>query len=321
MSMLAENRKKQKWVVDPRNTAWSNDESKIGQKMLERMGWSKGKGLGRSEQGIVDIVKVRMKKDLHGFGLGTKSDGTKDIPEDKWIKHQDDFNDLLAQLNECHGNAESQPEEQKSFSLEEKSKSSKKRVHYMKFAKGKDLSSRSATDLNCIFGKRVKGVPEQEKSAHSHGNEAETPPSLTVTSSLTMNQYFAQRMATLKAANATDDDADAPQDTSVEEPPKKKAKKKKSTKKEDEEGVQVKLFLPTNEDGRSTRHAAADDPKSANAAIPPIPTLMRHTPAARNARRRRDVLGHANARQSASRARLGTTAGRPLERPADGTEA
>lgn len=36
-------RRKQKWSVDPRNTAWSKDESKFGQKMLEKMGWSKGK--------------------------------------------------------------------------------------------------------------------------------------------------------------------------------------------------------------------------------------------------------------------------------------
>lgn len=36
-------RRKQKWSVDPRNSTWSNDDSKFGQKMLERMGWSKGK--------------------------------------------------------------------------------------------------------------------------------------------------------------------------------------------------------------------------------------------------------------------------------------
>lgn len=29
--------------MDPRNTAWSNDDSKFGQRMLEKMGWSKGK--------------------------------------------------------------------------------------------------------------------------------------------------------------------------------------------------------------------------------------------------------------------------------------
>lgn len=40
---LCSARRKLKWSVDPRNSAWSNDDSKFGQKMLERMGWSKGK--------------------------------------------------------------------------------------------------------------------------------------------------------------------------------------------------------------------------------------------------------------------------------------
>ncbi|XP_061610469.1 PIN2/TERF1-interacting telomerase inhibitor 1 isoform X3 [Phyllopteryx taeniolatus] len=170
VQLCGRTRRKQKWSTDPRNSAWSNDDSKFGQKMLERMGWSKGKGLGRSEQGATEHVQVKVKNNCYGLG----AQGSQ---EDNWIAHQEDFNDLLAQLNNCHGrnnnsssssssNAESPPELlQKGFSLEEKSKTSKKRVHYMKFAKGKDLSSRSATDLNCIFGKRAKCAahPEQEK--------------------------------------------------------------------------------------------------------------------------------------------------------------
>ncbi|XP_077345314.1 PIN2/TERF1-interacting telomerase inhibitor 1-like [Lithobates pipiens] len=67
MEMLSQPRRKQKWSVDPRNSAWTKDDSKFGQKMLEKMGWSKGK--------------------------------------DKWIPHQDDFNHLLPELNFCHGTA------------------------------------------------------------------------------------------------------------------------------------------------------------------------------------------------------------------------
>ncbi|CAG09106.1 unnamed protein product, partial [Tetraodon nigroviridis] len=149
--MLAEPRRKVKWSVDPRNSTWSNDESKFGQKMLERMGWSKGKGLGRSEQGCTDHIKVKLKNDSYGLGANASY-------EDNWIAHQDDFNELLAQLNSHHGHDKSiEPptEEQKGFSLEEKSKMSRKRVHYTKFTKGKDLSSRTETDLNCIFGRRT----------------------------------------------------------------------------------------------------------------------------------------------------------------------
>ncbi|KAF6306885.1 PIN2 (TERF1) interacting telomerase inhibitor 1 [Rhinolophus ferrumequinum] len=133
MSMLAERRRKQKWTVDPRNTAWSNDDSKFGQRMLEKMGWSKGKGLGAQEQGATDHIKVQVKNNHLGLGATINN-------EDNWIAHQDDFNQLLAELNTCHGQEttdSSDNKEKKSFSLEEKSKISKNRVHYMKFTKGK----------------------------------------------------------------------------------------------------------------------------------------------------------------------------------------
>ncbi|XP_028295851.1 PIN2/TERF1-interacting telomerase inhibitor 1 [Gouania willdenowi] len=251
MSMLADPRRKQKWSVDPRNSAWSNDDSKFGQKMLERMGWSKGKGLGRTEQGSTDHIKVKVKN--NSFGLGTNASN-----EDNWIAHQDDFNELLTQLNNCHGQNNSseipQEDEQKNFSLEEKSKTSKKRVHYMKFTKGKDLSSRTETDLNCIFGKRARSTKDQEQENSCSDSQGETeevtaPLELdtesitkTVTSTLTMQQYFAQRMARMKKArdpqsealstietSALLEDSSSTQRTENTKVPKKKKKKKKAS--------------------------------------------------------------------------------------------
>ncbi|NWT17303.1 PINX1 inhibitor, partial [Vireo altiloquus] len=184
-------RRKQKWSVDPRNSAWSNDDSKFGQKMLEKMGWTKGKGLGAQEQGNPEHIRVKVKNDVLGLGATINH-------EDNWIAHQDDFNQLLAELNNCHGQGEtdsSVKKQKKSFSLEEKSKSSKKRVHYMKFAKGKDLSSRTEQDLSCIFGRRQKSSKTQE------GNNCLSSPgdgSNTVKSGLTVQEYFAKRMAKLK---------------------------------------------------------------------------------------------------------------------------
>ncbi|KGL95697.1 PIN2/TERF1-interacting telomerase inhibitor 1, partial [Charadrius vociferus] len=181
-------RRRQKWSVDPRNSAWSKDESKFGQKMLEKMGWSKGKGLGAQEQGNTEHIKVQVKNNTLGLGATINY-------EDNWIAHQDDFNQLLAELNDCHGQGETVNNQKKAFSLEEKSKSSKKRVHYMKFAKGKDLSSRSEDDLSCIFGKRQKSMKTQQGS----GCLPEPADGYnTVKSVLTVQEYFAKRMAKLK---------------------------------------------------------------------------------------------------------------------------
>ncbi|XP_075057307.1 PIN2/TERF1-interacting telomerase inhibitor 1 [Mixophyes fleayi] len=208
MAMLAEPRRKQKWSVDPRNSTWSKDESKVGQKMLEKMGWSKGKGLGAKEQGSTEHIKVQVKNNTMGLGASVNN-------EDNWVAHQDDFNQILAELNNCHGTASSESpgnDSKKSFSLEEKSKASKKRVHYMKFAKGKDLSCRSDTDLACIFGKREKVKkateeeaevsPEECEGKKSPSPTTEVDPGNTVTSSLSVNEYFAKRMAELKKSRA-----------------------------------------------------------------------------------------------------------------------
>ncbi|XP_051470371.1 PIN2/TERF1-interacting telomerase inhibitor 1 isoform X1 [Apus apus] len=245
MAMLAEPRRKQKWSVDPRNSAWSKDESKFGQKMLEKMGWSKGKGLGAQEQGNTEHIKVQVKNNTLGLGATINH-------EDNWIAHQDDFNQLLAELNDCHGQGETEStvnNQKKTFSLEEKSKSSRRRVHYMKFAKGKDLSSRSEDDLSCIFGKRRKSMKAQEDITDPESQEEKKSSCWlsgpadgynTVKSVLTVQEYFAKRMAKLKGSQ---DETEAKVDNSCltadealepSEELKTKVKKKKKKQKRDE---------------------------------------------------------------------------------------
>jgi hypothetical protein len=38
----------------------------FGQKMLERMGWQKGQGLGRTKSGMKDAIEVKKKEDALG---------------------------------------------------------------------------------------------------------------------------------------------------------------------------------------------------------------------------------------------------------------
>ena len=42
------------------------DDSKFGQKMLETMGWKKGKGLGAHEDGNTEHVQVHVKNNTKG---------------------------------------------------------------------------------------------------------------------------------------------------------------------------------------------------------------------------------------------------------------
>ena len=42
------------------------DKSKYGYRMLQRMGWEEGKGLGSKEEGPREHIKVKVKRDNQG---------------------------------------------------------------------------------------------------------------------------------------------------------------------------------------------------------------------------------------------------------------
>ncbi|KAJ8916508.1 hypothetical protein NQ315_000150 [Exocentrus adspersus] len=161
MSMLAERKRKQKWSLNPRGKDWVQDSNKFGQKMLERMGWQHGKGLGAKEDGITEHVKVSYKNDSKGMGYKDSND--------QWTEHETNFSALLEQLS-----GTKPVEGTKLNSLEKKSQSSRARVHYHKFTRGKDLSRYSEKDLANIFGKKsLKDVQVVEPDCTKEKSENE----------------------------------------------------------------------------------------------------------------------------------------------------
>lgn len=128
--------------------------------MMAKMGWNKGNGLGKEQNGSVNFIQIRYKNNANGLGF----DGLKD---NQWTENESQFDNLLKSLNGNPGSAEEQtkPERQ---SLEEKSKASRARVHYKKFTRGKDVHKYSEKDLANILGKKtlievteVKAVDEE----------------------------------------------------------------------------------------------------------------------------------------------------------------
>eukprot|EP00095_Tigriopus_kingsejongensis_P000452 maker-scaffold217_size252476-snap-gene-0.14 protein:Tk00452 transcript:maker-scaffold217_size252476-snap-gene-0.14-mRNA-1 annotation:"zinc finger rna-binding protein" len=155
--------------IAPAKESEVEKKNKFGQKLMEKMGWEKGTGLGAQAQGNVDIITLKHKDDSKGVGYKGH--------EDTWIAHQDEFSSVLAQLNAAHTD---ESEEKKEVQLEEEfvpkslehtSKKRKKRVHYHKFTRGKDLSRYSATDLDCILGSQA--VVTKRKSEKVEEKEAE----------------------------------------------------------------------------------------------------------------------------------------------------
>jgi len=190
---LAEPRRRQKWTLNPRGNLWANDESKFGQKLMEKMGWEKGKGLGSKQDGMVNHITLKQKDNLKGIGF--------EGHDDTWLAHQDDFQNLLAALNVEHGEAgKNMNEDEKKASLSEISKKSKRRVHYQKFVKGKDSSNYSADDLGCILGtKSEKLKSKSEPSSPKTELAEETQDDEKFVQRGSYADYFAQKMAALKA--------------------------------------------------------------------------------------------------------------------------
>ena len=164
--MLAEPKRKQRWTLNPRGKQWSEDSNKFGQKMLEKMGWTSGKGLGANEQGITEHVRVSYKDDAAGIGF------KKENLDKAWTEHQDGFNDFLQQLQKSQSVIVPQTEEVKSElnnkSLELKSKQSRARVHYQKFTRGKDVNKYSSKDIANIFGQKELNGEGDSKNNQSN---------------------------------------------------------------------------------------------------------------------------------------------------------
>lgn len=206
---LAEPKRRKKWTLNPRGTLWANDDTKFGQKLMEKMGWTKGSGLGREQQGMKEHLAVSFKDDNKGIGYKGS--------DDEWIKHYEGFENVLASLNSQEnmtvnskgdsGNNSDGPPDHDSIgktSLESSSKSSRSRVHYHKFTRGKDLSRCTKDDLGCILGsKRAKQLAKEkavEETVCPIDEVGHVDHSMGVTTikGCSMQDYFAQKMEALR---------------------------------------------------------------------------------------------------------------------------
>ncbi|XP_018334765.1 uncharacterized protein PF07_0021 [Agrilus planipennis] len=206
MSMLAERKRKQKWSLNPRGNAWAQDTNKFGQKLLESMGWKEGKGLGAREDGLKEHIKVSYKNDSKGFGFKDK---------DVWTEHEDNFSALLQDLSnsEVAVKIKTNTDDYKPKSLEEKSLTSRVRVHYHKFTRGKDLSRYSEKDLANVFGKRSlkdKKVREDENSNKAETDSKTGNHGVITVEGGSMIDYFKSKMSTFyrNSPEVKDDDLD-----------------------------------------------------------------------------------------------------------------
>ena len=52
-------------------------KSKFGEKLMEKMGWSKGKGLGKKADGMVDCIQIKRREENLGMGAEAELEAAK----------------------------------------------------------------------------------------------------------------------------------------------------------------------------------------------------------------------------------------------------
>jgi len=105
MGSMAQPRNRVKYSIDPNVLNWAQNENKFGQKLMEKMGWTSGKGLGAHEDGMTEHIRVKVKSDNRGVGY------SKQEYDNVWLDHQDEFDAVLAALNQSNKGAKAANEE------------------------------------------------------------------------------------------------------------------------------------------------------------------------------------------------------------------
>eukprot|EP00158_Paraphelidium_tribonemae_P000806 Partr_v1_DN23451_c0_g1_i2_m52508 putative PIN2 TERF1 interacting, telomerase inhibitor 1 len=182
---LAGPRDKQRIDSDPRNMQWVNDKSKFGYRMLEKMGWSVGKGLGATESGKVEHVKIVKKDDQ--FGIGAKKSN-----HDNWLESTDAFSQLLSSMNEelvSNGTTSTLSDISSPALITAEKMSGDRHSHRKKYIQAKRQVMQSSVDLNAVLGIKTNSLTV-EKSAKNIINTL-TRDDLVKVESVSTTDYFA----------------------------------------------------------------------------------------------------------------------------------
>jgi tuftelin-interacting protein 11 len=131
-----------------RNKEWV--EKGLGKKMLMKLGWKEGEGLGANGLGITENLEIKKKAEQSGIGF--KKNKEEDLSSVKQIQV---FDEVLSSLNkEYDGPSKKKLKKTKDEEEEEEEvrRPSRRRRTYRKFIDAKDSSLYSKTDLKAILG-------------------------------------------------------------------------------------------------------------------------------------------------------------------------
>jgi len=211
---------------DPINKQWANDKEKFGLKMMVKMGWTEGKGLGANEDGMTDYIKAKKLKDREGLGVTVET-------RNDWDVNNRDLDDIFVSLNANHVPVQKESASESDEEVEENKVSIPRHLIVQKRHRAKNVRNYSKTDLAAILG--VKPESSNKKPETDEQFESDVP---TITASEDIFEHFRKMSSGMCALPDENDNSieDQNDDKSSSESEEKKLKgDKKREKKEKKE--------------------------------------------------------------------------------------
>jgi len=146
---------------DSRNAAWASDKSGFGHKMMAKMGWSEGKGLGKNKQGQTHNLRAIRREESLGIGASTDTHGSEGFSQTSA-----NFHGVLAKLKAEHGSGSSS-----GTSSDEDSGSASGRSSSKKSKKQKKKKSKSSSKKAKKVEKKTKHRGKRDKDSKTSSDK------------------------------------------------------------------------------------------------------------------------------------------------------
>jgi Pin2-interacting protein X1 len=172
MSMAESRRKGDRRISDdPNNKKWATDCGRIGFKLLQKMGWSEGKGLGLRGDGITQAIKVL--PCVENLGLGA-AEAMKNEKKD-WTSTSASFEELLSRVNSVCSSEQAVDKQDAEKEEKKNDRNSKSRKHKEQKEKGrkKRLQDKELKDSNESKKKKkqLKNSKDSKKKEPTDGKK------------------------------------------------------------------------------------------------------------------------------------------------------
>ena len=226
-------------TTETRNSQWANDPNSFGRKMLSKLGWKEGSGLGKNQQG--SSTHLRAVKRSESLGIGAESDA---FGDKGWQDTNAGFHGVLANLKREYSSSGIQDDNdedvdeatKKKRRKEEKKRKKKieKRRAKQQLLKNSESGNGSGSGSNTNTNKNGSIRLPQNKVQAGHARKMREAKDISNKSSADMAAIFGVKADFYKQPKnwvEGDDDKDTPsKDEISNEKKSKKSKSKKSSK-------------------------------------------------------------------------------------------